>query len=112
MKVDFVVFVSVFFVFVQFVTALQVFSEVNSTLDKRSFRQCIDTIVKLLTDEDAFDSLIDFLTKSVEVSRGVFYMRMFNTFSTSCHQYVLPFSIPHFSGLSKSASVVMLENVG
>lgn len=51
-----------------FKEALQVFSEVNSTLDKRSFRQCIDTIVKLLTDEDAFDSLIDFLTKSVERS--------------------------------------------
>ena len=69
-----------FFVFYfQFIIALQVFNEVNSTLDKRSFRQCIDTIVKLLTDEDAFDSLIDFLTKSVEVSPGVFYMRMFNT---------------------------------
>ena len=51
------------------------FSEVNSTLDKRSFRQSIDAIVKL-TDEDAFDSLIDFLTKSVEVSRGVFYLRI------------------------------------
>lgn len=44
------------------------FSRVDSTLNKRTFRECIDAIVKTFPDEDVFESLIDFLTKSVEVS--------------------------------------------
>lgn len=51
-----------------FKEALLVFGGVNSTLDKRSFRTCIDDIVKSFPDEDGFESLIDFLTKSVERS--------------------------------------------
>lgn len=50
------------------ISALQVFSRVDSTLNKRTFRECIDAIVKTFPDEDVFESLIDFLTKSVEVS--------------------------------------------
>lgn len=50
------------------ITALKVFGEVHSTLNKRSFRECIDAIVKSFPDEDVFESLIHFLTTSVEVS--------------------------------------------
>lgn len=39
----------------------------NSTLNKRSFRECIDAIVKSFPEEDVFESLIHFLTTSVEV---------------------------------------------
>ena len=49
-------------------SALQVFGQVDSALNKRTFRECIDAIVKTFPDEDVFESLIDFLTKSVEVS--------------------------------------------
>lgn len=39
----------------------------NSTLNKRTFRECIDAIVKSFPEEDVFESLINFLTTSVEV---------------------------------------------
>ena len=50
-----------------FFTALEIFGRVDSTLNKRTFRECLDAIVKSFTDEDVFESLIEFLTKSVEV---------------------------------------------
>ena len=62
------------------ITALLVFGGVNSTLDKRSFRTCIDDIVKSFPDEDGFESLIDFLTKSVEVRRAILCCAFFFSF--------------------------------
>ena len=49
------------------ISALKVFGQVNSTLNKRTFRECIDAIVKCFPEEDVFESLIQFLTTSVEV---------------------------------------------
>lgn len=49
-------------------SALKVFGEVDNTLNKRTFRECIDAIIKSFPEEDVFDSLIHFLTTSVEVS--------------------------------------------
>lgn len=51
-----------------FKEALKVFGEVDNTLNKRTFRECIDAIVKSFPEEDVFDSLIHFLTTSVERS--------------------------------------------
>ncbi|XP_078362971.1 EF-hand calcium-binding domain-containing protein 5-like isoform X2 [Oculina patagonica] len=51
-----------------FKEALKVFGQVDSTLNKRTFRDCIDAIVKSFPDEDVFESLIHFLTTSVERS--------------------------------------------
>ena len=53
-------------------TALQVFSKVNSTLGRRELRECIDAICQAFPDEDVFDPLIAFLTSSVEVSVVVY----------------------------------------
>ena len=50
------------------ISALKVFGEVDNTLNKRTFRECIDAIIKSFPEEDVFDSLIHFLTTSVEVS--------------------------------------------
>ena len=44
------------------------FGRVDNTLNKRTFRECLDAIVKLFEEEDLFESLIEFLTKSVEVT--------------------------------------------
>ena len=49
------------------ISALKVFGQVTSTLNKRTFRECIDAIVKSFPEEDVFESLINFLTTSVEV---------------------------------------------
>ena len=43
----------------------------NSTLNKRTFRECIDAIVKSFPEEDVFESLIHFLTTSVEVKLDI-----------------------------------------
>lgn len=51
-----------------FKQALKVFGEVDNTLNKRTFRECIDAIIKSFPEEDVFDSLIHFLTTSVERS--------------------------------------------
>ena len=53
--------------YLHFLSALEIFGRVDSTLNKRTFRECLDAIVKSFTDEDVFESLIEFLTKSVEV---------------------------------------------
>ena len=53
-------------------TALQVFSKVNSTLGRRELRECIDAICQAFPDEDVFEPLIAFLTSSVEVSVVVY----------------------------------------
>ena len=53
----------------------------NSTLNKRTFRECIDAIVKSFPQEDVFESLIHFLTTSVEV-------RFDTVFSPCCISYI------------------------
>lgn len=55
-----------------YISALNVFGEVGDTLNKRTFRECIDAIIKSFSDEDVFESLIHFLTTSVEVRLKIF----------------------------------------
>lgn len=55
------------------ISALKVFGQVNSTLNKRTFRECIDAIVKSFPEEDVFESLIHFLNTSVEVRLDTVY---------------------------------------
>lgn len=47
--------------------ACEVFEDVFSKITKKSFKRIVDKICDMFEEEDVFDSLIQFLTRSVQV---------------------------------------------
>lgn len=82
------------------ISALKVFGQVNSTLNKRTFRECIDAIVKSFPEEDVFESLIHFLTTSVEVRLDTVY---------ACYLFFVFFYWIRLSGFVFNGLIIVLS---
>ena len=61
--------------------ACDVFEDVFTKITRKSFKKLIDKICAVFTEEDVFDSLIQFLTRSVQVCFLLFLFYYFGWFS-------------------------------
>jgi len=97
----------------KFIEASQIFDEVHSKIDRKSFKKYIQRIIDLHPEEDCFDSLVNFLFARVERSfeerkRGEFRKKWLSAIHTSARTsgaLLEPVFKTVYQALSKDAEV-------